>query len=189
MYINTEYEITNYFRKSKYNKPVEYTRKKKIYIFSCDVCNIEFRRDSNFDPKRLNNNYKHFCDACKNQTSMVGIIKKQSKLKLNEKITNGKGYVLIRVSSTEDYPGKRTANFIYVREHVKIIQDHLGRRLNDNEVVHHIDGDKSNNDISNLDLCTQKEHNMCHASSEKVIFELYKKNIVKYDRITKKYYI
>lgn len=115
--------------------------------------------------------------------------KKQSKLKLNERIFSKNGYVLVRVSSSENYPGKKTENFIYVREHVKIMQDHLGRRLTSDEVVHHIDGDKSNNDISNLDLCTKKEHNLCHATSEKIIFELYKKNIVKYDATTKRYYI
>lgn len=39
--------------------------------------------------------------------------------------------------------------------------------------VHHIDGDKSNNDISNLELLTAKEHVKKHASPERT-----KKNLI-----------
>ena len=38
----------------------------------------------------------------------------------------------------------------------------IGRKLKNNEVVHHIDGDKLNNDINNLKLMTRKEHIEIH---------------------------
>ncbi len=42
--------------------------------------------------------------------------------------------------------------------HRRIMEEHLGRKLAQNEVVHHIDGDGFNNDISNLKLMTASEH-------------------------------
>ena len=48
-------------------------------------------------------------------------------------------------------------------EHAVIMENIIGRRLFSNEVVHHIDGNKSNNDPSNLRLMTNREHNRLHA--------------------------
>jgi hypothetical protein len=39
-----------------------------------------------------------------------------------------------------------------IDEHILIIQTHLGRKLERTEVVHHIDGNTRNNDISNLEV-------------------------------------
>ena len=40
----------------------------------------------------------------------------------------------------------------YVFEHRLIVEAHLGRYLLPSEVVHHIDGDRTNNDIGNLEV-------------------------------------
>lgn len=40
----------------------------------------------------------------------------------------------------------------YIREHRLVMEQHLGRRLNRGEVVHHIDKDGQNNSIENLRL-------------------------------------
>lgn len=49
------------------------------------------------------------------------------------------------------------------RVHVVIMEGLIGRKLFANECVHHIDGNKTNNDPSNLQLMTFKEHSSLHA--------------------------
>lgn len=47
-------------------------------------------------------------------------------------------------------------------EHRVLMELHLGRKLVKGEIVHHIDGNKHNNDLSNLKLMTQSEHIKSH---------------------------
>lgn len=52
----------------------------------------------------------------------------------------------------------------YVLMHRIVMENHIGRPLNKNEVVHHIDGNKFNNDISNLALMKRSEHSKEHGN-------------------------
>lgn len=49
-----------------------------------------------------------------------------------------------------------------VLQHRKIVEAIIGRPLEKNEVVHHKDGDKSNNSPENLELLTRSEHTRLH---------------------------
>lgn len=60
----------------------------------------------------------------------------------------------------------RFVNGKRVFEHVLVMEKHIGRKLNANEVVHHIDHDRGNNDISNLQLMTKSEHSRLHRKQE-----------------------
>ena len=53
-----------------------------------------------------------------------------------------------------------------IKEHRHIMETKLGRKLKDTEIVHHIDGDKTNNNINNLCLMTAKEHSRLHREKE-----------------------
>lgn len=67
---------------------------------------------------------------------------------------NPKNYRKIRVN------GKNMS------KHRKVMEDHLGRKLLPTEIVHHIDGNRVNNVISNLILCkNEKEHRKHHKQS------------------------
>lgn len=50
----------------------------------------------------------------------------------------------------------------YVKEHRLVMEKELGRILNDDEYIHHIDGNRQNNDIQNLRLISAKEHAQEH---------------------------
>ena len=54
----------------------------------------------------------------------------------------------------------------YVLLHRIVIENHLGRLLNANEIVHHIDKNKKNNLLSNLQLTDQNEHTRNHNLEE-----------------------
>ena len=51
-------------------------------------------------------------------------------------------------------------------EHVVIIERRIGRRLKPDEVVHHIDGNRSNNSEDNLALMTRSGHTRLHRREE-----------------------
>ena len=48
-------------------------------------------------------------------------------------------------------------------EHVVIAEQAIGRHIKPNECVHHIDGNKRNNDPSNLVVMTFEDHSRLHA--------------------------
>lgn len=49
-------------------------------------------------------------------------------------------------------------------EHRTVAEKKLGRKLLDEEVVHHIDGDPRNNDPANLEVLTRGEHSRLHST-------------------------
>ncbi len=52
----------------------------------------------------------------------------------------------------------------YVLEHRYLMEQHLGRPLRDDEIVHHKDHNKLNNDISNLEIMDLATHSRYHAN-------------------------
>ena len=48
-------------------------------------------------------------------------------------------------------------------EHRYVMEQHLGRKLSRNECVHHINGDRRDNRIENLEVISRSEHNREHA--------------------------
>lgn len=50
----------------------------------------------------------------------------------------------------------------HVLVHRLVMEEYLGRYLTPGEVVHHIDGDTTNNKIENLQLFSEREHHLNH---------------------------
>lgn len=68
------------------------------------------------------------------------------------------GYILIRIGIISS----KTKGTKYRLEHRIVMEESLGRPLLRSEVVHHKDGNTSNNNIDNLELITQSEHAKIH---------------------------
>lgn len=68
------------------------------------------------------------------------------------KIVDAHGYVLIWNVDKQRYE----------REHRVVMSKHIGRELTDDEDVHHINFDKSDNRIENLQVLSRKEHSILH---------------------------
>ncbi len=57
--------------------------------------------------------------------------------------------------------------FDKILEHRVIIENYIGRMLEYNEFVHHIDNNGHNNSIDNLQVMNQSEHNKLHNSGRR----------------------
>jgi len=74
------------------------------------------------------------------------------------------GYVFVVVPDDHPFPSyTKKSGLKYVLEHRYLMEKHIGRYLLPGEVVHHIDGDNTNNSITNLMLLpNQTEHARLH---------------------------
>jgi len=98
------------------------------------------------------------------------------------KVKRKDGYVMLKLPT---HPNKSKSG--YFMEHRAVMENNLGRLLDNTEIVHHLDGDRTNNNIENLQLLkNKKEHMILHnnqlkadsvrlSSDEELINELSKR--------------
>ena len=89
------------------------------------------------------------------------------------------GYVMVNVKSGRN---KTSGWYNYRKEHVVLIEEQVGRKLIRGDVVHHIDGRKANNDLSNLWLTNHSGHRNAHASLQEIGYRLVCTGLIKFDR-------
>ena len=73
------------------------------------------------------------------------------------RVINSQGYVLVYAP---EHPLKNANNKI--REHRLVMEKFIGRQLHSYEDVHHINGNKQDNDIENLQLLGKRAHARLH---------------------------
>jgi len=96
------------------------------------------------------------------------------------------GYVMVLVKSGST--NRKSGWDNYKKEHVVLIEKQLGRKIRKNECIHHIDGNKQNNNLDNLVVIkSNKHHRQIHFSLQKIGYELLKKGLIKFNRKTLDY--
>lgn len=132
------------------NRPNRQSKAKKFCSISCST---KFRHKDNI--------IYISCPACKKQFRKYapdGVARKNCSMKCYNKIRS------VNLPKY-DYPEKEKKRYkmkkikgkqIYY--HRWVMEQHLGRKLNRNEVVHHINGDPHDNRIENLQIMSQSDH-------------------------------
>lgn len=157
--------------------------KRKWIITNSEIL-FYYLRDSNFRPsilaKNLNTSYatvkRLLCSA--NLWCKVNIRKCKPGGRKRTIEIDKFGY---RYAAKEfDYKNDR-GEVVRKYEHHVIAEQKLGRKLNESEVVHHIDLDKLNNRPENLFICKDnKQHRLFHGNLERIAGEAVRKNIIKF---------
>lgn len=115
-----------------------YVKTKNIKCASCGKL---------FCPKK--HNQKYCCHDCSNDhIKKLGLRKKHGFWYEN-------GYRVVYENGHE------------IKEHILVMEKKLGRKLTTDEVVHHIDGNKTNNNPNNLLVMNRGEHSRLHRIAEK----------------------
>lgn len=143
---------------------------RKTITLKCKICGKDFiKLLSIYKADKKKCNAGKFCSRdCLNKSPE----RKANLGKFGEKSNGWKGGIAYergyRLVQCGNHPkGIAKGNGIkYIREHRLIIEKHLGRYLNSDEVVHHINGNILDNRIENLMLMKTSEHNRLHMNKK-----------------------
>lgn len=182
------YKIKTNYTRIRNNKECSYSRYKTVHDIQCATCSTIFTKQ--LDKARRGHNIRHMCDMCIS-TNQIGTIFSLHRKEKEDKSKIGERRLHKNTKYPEIYVGidswHTKVQGHWCREHIFVMEEHIGHKIPDGYVVHHIDGDKSNNSIENLVMLTVAEHNNAHAKSELIIFELVKKGLVVFNTVTKLY--
>lgn len=121
-------------------------------LVTCDNCKKEFLRHVCYDKR--NNKHIFCCKKCESDFRRLNNTMHEWE---GGHIGKTTGYKYIRINGKD------------IGEHDLVMMKNLCRPLEKHEVVHHIDGDKLNNSLDNLQLMSRKEHVKLHNNKRKTV--------------------
>ena len=121
------------------SKKCEGMSKRTRKVVNCKQCNKEFETTRNLFCSRI----------CRDEYFKINGMKKKSGYWFEN------GYKILYVNGNKS-----------IKEHIKIMENAIGRKLEKDEVVHHINSNIGDNRIENLALMTRSEHSRLHRNIE-----------------------
>lgn len=110
--------------------------------------------------KELGSNRRHVTNAIRSQGGTVrqrGAPMQRNGFWKGGRTIDKTGYVLVKI---QNHPHANNAG--YIREHRLVMEQILGRHLDPKEVVHHRNGDRSDNRPENLELFPSNGSHLAH---------------------------
>lgn len=120
---------------------------------NCKTCRKKFKKRIS-DPRDKNK-------FCSSKCALSAVRTKEHQIMAGKKAAQ----VIIK-----KYRGTGTKGYIkelHENQHRVVMEKFLERKLKKGEIVHHVDGNKHNNDIKNLKVMTQAEHAGLHIKKMK----------------------
>ena len=111
----------------------------KLVTKVCEGCGEEFRRPRRY-PDALWADRKYCSQKCAHADQSRYMRGEDHPSWRGGRVVHDQGYVMVRVDGR------------YVMEHRLVMERELGRPLRRNETIHHINGDRSDNRLENLQL-------------------------------------
>lgn len=154
---------------------------KKEIVLECDNCKKEFTVKA-YDYRLKNGNIKFCSKKCMGESKRTG---KFINCKQCGKIFYTTRNELCSKECAAAYRSKNSEHKTYiengyivqyekgynkkgnVKQHRKVMEDYLGRKLTSEEVVHHINENKMDNRIENLEVMLRGKHSSYHRKKEK----------------------
>lgn len=115
----------------------------------CPICSVEFQSY----PSRIKDGRGKFCSRKCSSISKKENIKERNPNWRGGRFTHTNGYIVIR---KPNHPKANRKGYIY--EHRFVAENKIGRILKDDEVAHHLDGDKKNNNQDNIVVMKVSDH-------------------------------
>lgn len=180
----------------------QFSRKKVIKI--CDTCKVEIIATyaDVLHSRKKRNNEIDYCKSC-SKILFTGENNPSKRQEVRDKISKahkGKGKFFLktdgvntnltfrRVTSRGYIQVYDTQRGTYIEEHRYNLEKFLNKELTTHQVVHHINGNKTDNNVFNLYLCeTVSEHSHIHSQLEILSFDLFNKNVIIFDKQNGRY--
>ena len=172
-------------------KKYRYTRR---VLLECEKCNK--RREVNCT-RKIQQSQTHHCKSCivaeigkRNKGKQAwnkGNIKPITDCKVGSVFINSSGYCEVYVGNAFD---KRHRKDKYRLLHQLVAQVKNSNYVSKHNLVHHIDGDKTNNNPHNLFICESKAlHQDIHSQLEDLSMTLVRAGVIQFDHTTGKYHL